>query len=735
MRCSTTIIFLIIAHIAAFVQYTCGEKSRCYRPISVPCVQNLCFCAGKGACCEDHGKELRYIPKLPKYVNVFTSMRNYLPQISKQTFTNMSHLRVTKLAFIDDSVLRVTEDAFADLPYLQRLEISSNPKINKTELSMSFKSLTNEIKTLILKNIGLTTMIPENFFEGLQGSNIRSLHLDNNRLTYVNMSVFQYLPNLELLKITNNAIQEFTVYTGHPSLETLRLTSNEISRKPPSFCPPKGSVFPKLIKLSLDRNLISEIVPQAWKCLSKLTDLRIGGNKILHIPNNAIADLNDLREFWVDGMFVTETVFVRLEKLSFNSTSLRKLVLNSNKIVFSKEHLQNQIFAACKQIAYLNIDNNNLLDLREDGVSELLSPLAQLERLYMSNTNLLSIPKALLKHFPKLEHFEADNNGITELGESLIGAPNLKSLNIQKNYLRVLKPESFPLSLRKTLRSLNLGGNSFDCSCENLWFRNWISDDGTAKGTNISLKSWPNGYRCATPKSLHYKLLKSFRPTEASCRLLFNLYISLGSIGGILTVLIISIPICIRYRWYIRYKWYKITRTRKNGERSASDDEGNGLQTQPYTYVIYHDSDRDFVHNAFLNLVEEDLGFKLYIWHRNAAHGSKANVMFDAIHESYHVLAIISKTFVTDGWCEFQLDIGLEKKNESRSDCLTLLVLENLDWSLLRKTWCVTLAKNATVHWCSDPKSIQRKVCLDKLNSRLEYKEFNKTNMFLSCQK
>ena len=373
------------------------------------------------------------------------------------------------------------------------------------------------------------------------------------------------------------------------------------------------------------------------------------------------------------------------------------------------------------------------MQLSEDDVTEMLSPLTQLERLCISNSYLRSIPKTLLKHFPKLEYFEASGNSITELGESLAGAQNLKSLNIRGNKLRVLKPESFPLSVRKTLLSLNLAFSYFDCTCENLWFRNWIGDDGKPKGTNISLREWPYYYTCGTPKSWNKKLFKNFRPTEASCRLLLDLYTSLGSTGGILAVLVVSIPICIRYRWHIQYMWYKLTKRKKY--KDGLDNEENGPQTIPYTYVIYHDSDRNFVHHALRNMLEEDLGFKLYIWHRNAAHGSKANVMFDAIHESYHVLAIVSKTFVTDGWCEFQLDIGLEKKNESRSDCLTLLVLENLDWGLLRKTWCVTLAKNATVHWCSDSKSIQLKVCLDQLKSRLQYKEFIQTNNLLLCQK
>ena len=716
-------IFLIIAHTAVQVQATAVEKKDCktIKKVYKPCVRNLCCCLPDEAICEGHGKKLGYIPRLPENITNFIFEHNFLLQLSKESFTNISHLKLIGLQITSDEVFSVTEDAFEGFTELKYLTIDNNPNINKIKLSLSFKSLPKAtLRKLELRSIGLTTTIPEHFFAGLEASDIRSLILDNNQLTYLNMRVFHYLRHLVHLSLVNNAIKDINLGNGHPTLTVLDLARNEISRKPPSFCLPKGGVFPKLRSLHLQENFISEIVPQAWKCLSKLAKLRLGRNMIRHIPNNSIADLTFLKEFWVDGMSGSQGINMKIDKSAFNCTSLRILRLDSNYIVFKKEHLQNNIFSACKNLAVLSISRNNLWELSEDDVTETLSPLTRLEKLYMVNTHLRSIPKTLLRHFPRLQKFELDGNSVQELGMLLIGPHNLTSLNIQDNNLRVLKPESFPLSVRKKLRSLNLGGNSFDCSCENLWFRNWIGDDGKAKGTNITLVQWPNHYKCFTPKAWNGTLLQTFRPTETYCRLESILKISLGTIGAILFMIIVSIPICTRYRWHIQYMWYKLTKTRKDEERRPLlDNEDKKFPAQPYTYVIYHDSDREFVHHALRNLVEDDLGFKLYIWHRNATHGSKANVMFDAIHESSHVLAIISSTFVTDGWCEFQLDIGLGKKNESRSDCLTLLLLENLDLSLLRKSWCVTLIKNATLYWCSEPESIQSRVCTDQLKSRL----------------
>ena len=717
-----TLLCLLLVHVCAVANIDGApvQNSQCKRKFK-PCAMDLCCCRGSEAYCEGHGKKLGYIPKLRQSIKQVRFMNNFLPQLSREAFKNLSKLALTSLAIVNDGVLNVTTDAFTDLQNLSKLEISTNPRLNETELSLSFGSLQNSnLTTLILKNIGMVSRVPTGFLKHLDGSNITSLILDDNRLVYVSMSDFQYLRCLKHLRLVNNTIREFNVSKGHPTLMVLLLTHNQFGREPPSFCPSEVNTFPRLKSLNLEQNFICDIAPQAWKCLSNLTHLAIGGNVIRYIPNNTISDLTALEVFRVNGML---SVSIKVDKLAFNSTSLRELRFDSNNVIYTKElaQSQSQIFAACKQITYLDISKNNLVHLSDDSITKMLAPLTKLKKLYMVSTRLRSIPETLLKNFPDLQFLNVDGNGIQELGNSLLGPSNLNHLSIQGNNLRVLTPESVPPSIMKTLQTLNLADNSFACSCENLWFRNLISENGTLQGTNISLISWPMRYRCYSPREWNGKLLQSFRPTEASCRtdrLILYVCVSLGSV---LLIFAISVPLCVRYRWHIQYMWYKFKKTKTDDEtKPLLDEEGNRLPAQPYTYVIYHDSDRNFVHHALRKMVEEDFGYKLYIWHRNAAHGSKANIMFDAIHESSHVLAVISSKFVTDGWCEFQLDIGLEKKNESRKDCLTLLLLENLDRSLLRRSWCVTLVKNATLHWFSDPDLIQSRVCIDQLKSRLK---------------
>ena len=205
MHGSATLIFLIVAHTVPYIQYTHGERTICKESAFRPCAQNLCWCSRKTACCEGHGHRLRYIPTLPKTIQTIKFFGNFLPQVSRTSFTNISfrNLKLARLDIVNNGVLSITENAFADLPHLHRLDISNNPKINQTELSLSFKSLPKRrLRNLIMGNIGLTAMIPDFFFGGLQSSSTYSLSLESNRLTCVNMSVFQYLPNLVRLVIT-----------------------------------------------------------------------------------------------------------------------------------------------------------------------------------------------------------------------------------------------------------------------------------------------------------------------------------------------------------------------------------------------------------------------------------------------------------------------------------------------------------------------------------------------------
>lgn len=55
---------------------------------------------------------------------------------------------------------------------------------------------------------------------------------------------------------------------------------------------------------------------------------------------------------------------------------------------------------------------------------------------------------------------------------------NLKFLDLSDNNLKTLPQEGLQ-SLTEKLTSLNILGNAFECTCSNLWMKDWLREDNT----------------------------------------------------------------------------------------------------------------------------------------------------------------------------------------------------------------------------------------------------------------
>ena len=88
----------------------------------------------------------------------------------------------------------------------------------------------------------------------------------------------------------------------------------------------------------------------------------------------------------------------------------------------------------------------------------------------------------------------------------------------------------------------------------------------------------------------------------------------------------------------------------------------------------------------------------------------KQSVVVDNIYKSSHVIAVISKSFLKDQWCDFQLAVSLDRQIELKKNFITLLTLEDIDKKLLSKSWCVLLTKTPTAEWYEGKDDIRRKL-------------------------
>lgn len=107
----------------------------------------------------------------------------------------------------------------------------------------------------------------------------------------------------------------------------------------------------------------------------------------------------------------------------------------------------------------------------------MLLPLRKLKSLDLSSTNIVKIPA--LESLSRFEHYNLSDNYIIDWNIEETNFNNLKSLktlDLSNNYIRIINGTSFPRKIINSLQRLNLQGNRFKCTCDLLWFTNWIKN-------------------------------------------------------------------------------------------------------------------------------------------------------------------------------------------------------------------------------------------------------------------
>ena len=91
--------------------------------------------------------------------------------------------------------------------------------------------------------------------------------------------------------------------------------------------------------------------------------------------------------------------------------------------------------------------------------------------LILSNNNISSVQTEDLKFFSILSRLDLEDNKIKylpqEFGEYLSYKSNMINLSILNN-------EKLKFESGKGLTQLSLSQNQFDCTCNNMWMRNWL---------------------------------------------------------------------------------------------------------------------------------------------------------------------------------------------------------------------------------------------------------------------
>ncbi|XP_035189881.1 leucine-rich repeat-containing G-protein coupled receptor 5 isoform X3 [Oxyura jamaicensis] len=334
------------------------------------------------------GNGLTYIPK-GAFAGLFSLkvlmlQNNQLRQVPTEALQNLRSLQ--SLHLHNNRIYSLGKKCFDGLHSLETLDLNYN---SLDEFPTAIRTLTN------LKELGFHSnnikSIPERAFVG--NPSLITIHFYDNPIQLVGKSAFQHLPELRTLTLNGaSQITEFPDLTGTTSLESLTLTGAQITSLPKSACDqlpnlqvldlsynlledlPCFTACKKLQKIDLHHNEIDEIKADTFRQLAALRSLDLAWNKIKIIHPNAFSSLPSLIKLDVSSNLLSSFPVTGLHGLTHlkltGNHALQSLISSENfpelKVMEMPYAYQCCAFGACeshyKISSQWNKDENSSID-------------------------------------------------------------------------------------------------------------------------------------------------------------------------------------------------------------------------------------------------------------------------------------------------------------------------------------------------------------------------------------
>ncbi|XP_076118018.1 toll-like receptor 6 [Mytilus galloprovincialis] len=653
------------------IKFECA--STCMSSAPEECPKTFCKCQkksnGKAVC---SGRSLNYIPRLPKYIRSVIFTNTSIRVIDKCGLVNLTFHQIEKINFTGNDLHSIDKDAFLNLTFLASLIVSSEPHLNVSVLKLSFQSFPRNKLSELRLTFNHWKSLPRDMFNNAHVSNVRHLFLQANSFTYFNFTTFKSMTRLRDISLSNNSISHVSL-TKLTSLTKLDMSSNQLS-KVPTFCGRNNtSFFPYLNIIILSRNKIGFLGLKSFHCLPRLSKLYLDYTYIGRLQDNVFASLPSLRTL---HLLKTGNPLRFISQNAFNSSSLETLILQGSHFRFDKQgrYIANRIFASCPNLQHLDLTDNYMTS-DESTFQTIFRPLRKLQKLFLSSTRIVSLPTNVFTHMKLLQELHLNNNGINFWNNSyrIFGnMTSMKFLNLKQNYISVINETSFPDDLLSRLEVLNLARNPFSCICDQMWFRNWIQQNGSI------LKEYPNQYKCRHPNNMNGIVLRDYKPTVKMCNPWNPLY-TIAIVMGMVVLSFIAVgSIAAKCQGNIKNYIYllRVYHNRKQGYIPLDSEE----DYEYHAFVVYCDNDRKWVHNDLLNKLENEEGLQLCIHHRNFIVGDSISVNVDNfLKKSWKVLVIVSNNFAQSEWCQWEVDVVQERRRRQGKEVIVPIILDTID--------------------------------------------------------
>lgn len=372
----------------------------------------------------------------------FSISRNSKYGITSNAFKGLKNLKILSLAHNSLEKSDIQFECFHELESLEVLDLSLNylgsPTLNNEgqviglpDPNIFFKKMSNLKKLYLMYNH--IHQLDDGYFEKLSKleylslvynpidifayqhkpvnketfrglKNLKTLHLYQTYLGYVNDSCFEYLENLEELNVFRSSIPFFKkTFKGLTNLKSLvggmdRGTNMELS----CWC---ESVFEYLINLNSLKltgwNFVFKNDSNIFNGLENLRTLVLSNNKIGQLHSRLFAKLKNLEKLDLSQNKIKSINFDTF----FGLSNLKTLDLSQNTI----DEIQNKSFEMLGILEILDLSRNMLSTVTRTQ----FQGLNKIKHLLLDKNKINSIDYNLVQGLSSLIYLELSGNGLT----------------------------------------------------------------------------------------------------------------------------------------------------------------------------------------------------------------------------------------------------------------------------------------------------------------------------------
>ncbi|KAL8562018.1 hypothetical protein ACOMHN_031789 [Nucella lapillus] len=654
-----------------------GMRSRVEARPSYPCGEGVCRCRQSVANCSRVAGGLQYIPHLPPDIRYLYFSYNHLHALPATFFHNVT--RLTKVDVSHNNISSISPLAFRPLTHLKFLFLSANSNLTYAALSpvLAIASL----QELDVMSCGLGSPLPADLFRHASLPRLRKLLMHANDLGDLALSTFQPLPALRELGLATNQITTIHADAVLP-LEKINLDTNTMYAFPDT-CNGTASLLPRLKTLLLQGNSLSWL-PHTL-CLPRVHVVALGKNVFSKIPSGTFSARNFPSLIQV-SLFTMSTQIKVIEENAFSNPTLQRIDLAFSGIKFSSKEIHENSFANCPHLYNLELAFSKM-DVDEERFVKLFHNLSSVSLLDMQGSGLTHLTGRMLRGFRNLTRLHLSRNTVLSLNEGLFDdLPHLLDLDLAQNQIYHIHPAAFSAATRKRLRSVDLSGNPFSCTCDLLWFRYWL----LSKAALFS-KSWTT-YDCHNRPNIS---VQHFFLAEQACVWSQSTSILMDVVATLLIVILVVVFGLMRYRWHLRLMLYEAFRGQNEARRRY-------LQNTRFEYdvfVIYDLFDDAWVRKRLIPELEDRLHLRLCLQERDLdCSKPELDTISDCVEKSQKILMLFSSNFAQNQLWQFQLSMCLQHVLDHH-DAIVIARLDDVTSRDMTATMLSVLRTTPYIQW------------------------------------